>query len=124
MVNCHKLYMSKTLKLNSLQAVVPIVMVAMYVVYIIYGFKKNRNEIFIHAINSKIKHFNSSSTGREKEYQLENGLKLYVGVYNDTLLNIGDSISKEANSLDYRIYRKDLRGVYIFWKKVNFNETL
>jgi hypothetical protein len=32
--------MSKTLKLNSLQAVVPIVMVAMYVVYIIYGFKK------------------------------------------------------------------------------------
>jgi len=40
---------------------------------------------------------------------------------NNNPLNVGDSISKEANTNEFSIYRKDSFGKYKFYK--NYNTT-
>lgn len=60
---------------------------------------------------------------RTTEFYLENGLRVDSNYVDNFDLKIGDSISKNANTGMFKVYRKDLSGKYQFYKKLNLDQT-
>jgi hypothetical protein len=62
--------------------------------------------------------------GRSFEFLLKNGLIVHFGLSSVNMIEVGDSIRKDANTYIYDVYRKDENGEYKFWVTYNFEQTL
>lgn len=72
-------------------------------------------------INSHIvKKKNNWTGGRSYDYITEDNITITM-MSNHSLL-IGDSISKAANSDDFKVYRKNKLGKYELYKSYNIND--
>ncbi|TXF79044.1 hypothetical protein [Chryseobacterium sp.] len=70
------------------------------------------------SINEKI--IDSSNwPKRSTFYYLQHGLSVEQSVLDSLHLKIDDSISKEANTTEFNVYRKSKEGKYEFYKRYN-----
>ncbi|WP_370899830.1 hypothetical protein [Chryseobacterium gossypii] len=89
--------------------------------YFYFSGKNNNNKFYNNKINCKIVDSNNWQR-RTVEYKLENGLKIDITILDSIKLKVGDSISKEANSKSYNVYRKSTSGKYNFYKNYNIDK--
>jgi hypothetical protein len=105
-----------TIKRKSVFTII-VLLVAIIFETTFYLIGKNERVSFIKSkINSKII---SSSDPQKKsvDYYLPNDLKINVTIGEKIDLKVGDSIAKEAHSLEYKVYKKKDNGEYVFFKK-------
>lgn len=82
--------------------------------------ENNRTKFYESKLNEKI--IDSSDwQKRTTEYYLENGLRINVTVLDSIHLEVGDSISKQSQSKEYSIYRKNRFGKYEFYKNYSID---
>lgn len=76
---------------------------------------KQRQKFYKTKINSTI--INSSDLEKKVvEYCLQNGLEIDVSVVEDTNIKVGDSISKDKESWEYKVYKKNTGNTFEFYK--------
>ena len=76
---------------------------------------KQRQKFYKAKINSTI----INSTDLEKkvvEYYLPNDLEIDVSVVEDINMKVGDSISKDKESWEYKVYKKNTANTFTFYK--------
>lgn len=95
----------------------PIVVIVLILTY--YGVvgEINRNKFYDNTINEKIID-SSDYQKRVIEYILESGIRINISVLDSVDLKVGDSISKEAFSYKFDIFRKENKE-YIFYRNYN-----
>ena len=81
--------------------------------------KLNDNKFFPQKINSKIISRNNWQI-RTTEFTMDNGLRIDSSIINEVDLQIGDSITKEANSWYFIVFKKDFDGKYKLSKSYIF----
>ncbi|MGD1319007.1 hypothetical protein [Chryseobacterium sp. 2R14A] len=94
-----------------LPLVIAVIAISVYLVYANYNYARFSRE----KVNSKVVG-RSNWQLRTTEFYLENGLQVdSTGIlpYN---IKVGDSISKEANSLKFKVYRKNKFQRFEFYK--------
>jgi len=55
------------------------------------------------------------------EFTFNNGIKVSSS-YGDFDIQIGDSVAKQANTSVFDVYRKDYNGIFVFYKKYDYNK--
>jgi len=80
----------------------------------------NKNNFYKNQIHSNIIRYSDWQI-RTTEFYLNKGLRI-SSAYNKLDLQIGDSISKDANTYIYYVYRKNSLGKFIFHARYDYNQ--
>lgn len=102
---------------------IPILLIAIYLITITNNASQNAKQFYEQSFSSIII---SSSTyqGKATEFHLANGLKIYFWLSEHNILQIEDSVEKEANTYSYKVYRKGIDGQYHFLAKYYYEKSL
>lgn len=76
---------------------------------------KQRQKFYEAKINSTIINF-SDVEKKVVEYYLPNDLEIDVSVVEDINIKVGDSISKDKESWEYKVYKKNTDNIFEFYK--------
>ena len=88
------------------------------IVYPFYRSSKNRKTFYEQSFSTMVVKSNTYQ-GRSVEYHLDNNLKVYFLPPVGDKIKVGDSLTKERNTYQYNVYRKDEEGVYVFFATYN-----
>ncbi|AZA88157.1 hypothetical protein EG349_15825 [Chryseobacterium shandongense] len=109
------------MKIKNIWRLFPLAILIGIFSYFYFKGKNNRTKFYESKINEKI--IDSSDWQKKTtEYYLENGLSIDITILDNIHLKVGDSISKQAESKKYSIYRKNQFGKYEFYKNYNIND--
>jgi len=109
------------MKLTNIWKLFPVFLIAGIIIF--FGRKGNieRNEFYKSGINSYIvEKKNNWSGGRSYDYITAKSI--IITLMNSDTLKVGDSISKEINTGNFNVYRKNELGLYRFYKNYDISE--
>jgi energy-coupling factor transporter transmembrane protein EcfT len=101
--------------------IIPILIFVGIIIYLNASGLYQRNKFIKNDIKSTITDSDDWQQ-RTIEYYLKNGTTIY-STLNSFNLQIGDSISKEANSSLFYVYRKNYIGKYEFYNRYDYNSN-
>jgi|SRR5690606_38479526 len=106
------------MKLKNIWKLFPVFLILGIIIYFEQKGNIERKEFYLSTINSYIiKKKNNWSGGRSYDYITKENV--IITLMNSDTLKIGDSISKESNTTNFQIYRKNQLGKYEFYKNYN-----
>ncbi|GAA5102800.1 hypothetical protein GCM10023210_44080 [Chryseobacterium ginsengisoli] len=109
------------MEIKNIWKLFPILIIVVIIFFFEYKSSNEREAFHIAKINSHIvKKKNNWSGGRSYDYLTENNIT--ITMMNINSLTVGDSISKLANSDNFKVYRKNRFGMYEFYKNYNIND--
>lgn len=106
------------MNLKNIWKLIPLAVIVGVFLFFYFKGKNARMKFYESKVNEKIVSSNNWQK-RTTEYYLENGLSIDITILDSIHLNIGDSISKEANTTEFNIYKMNKEGRYEFYKKYN-----
>lgn len=109
------------MKINNIWKLLPIFIIIGIVIFFEWKSSDERKVFYVSGINSHItKKNNNWSGGRSYDYLTGNNIT--ITLLNKNSLEIGDSISKIANTNHFKVYRKNRFGKYEFYKDYDIND--
>ena len=110
------------MKFNNIWKLLPVFLIIGIIIFFEKKGDTERTRFYKSNINSYIiKKKNNWSGGRSYDYITDKNI--IITLLNNDTINIGDSISKEANTGDFEVYRINTKlRKYIFYKTLNTKE--
>lgn len=109
------------MEIKNIWRLFPILIIVVIILFFEYKSSNEREAFHIADIKSHIvKKKSNWSGGRSYDYITENNIT--ITMINTHSLIVGDSISKIANSDNFKVYRKNALGKYNFYKNYSIND--
>lgn len=109
------------MKLQNIWRLFPVILIIGIIIFFEKMNNVDRKDFYKSDINSYIvKKKNNWSGGRSYDYITDKNI--IITLMNSDTLKIGDSISKENNTGNFNVYRKNQLGNYKFYKNYNIPE--
>lgn len=109
------------MKISNIWKLFPIFIIIGIVIFFEWKSSNERKVFYVSDINSHItKKKNNWSGGRSYDYLTGNNIT--ITLMNKNSLEVGDSISKIANTNNFKVYRKNRFEKYEFYKDYDIND--